>query len=266
MAELKSAQRVTYKATYNQISPTATVRGTTDAAGRGGAVPLRAFDKAAFVQSLRIVAEELPILKKATSSNAAGRAAYAAVEGLVNDRTASSTLNNAAAFAKVDPQALAEIATALKGSKVGRRRHHELRRRGARCLSRLARLCAGARPVRARRPPGARRAEGRRHRARHPDPHDDRSRQTVTHPASGGHGAPGVQGDDRDRRDEAVAVGVLAEPRGRGARDPRGVEGRGARLGVPEPAEAFLRPRHEASAVPRATPDERVRSATRRPC
>ena len=30
------------------------------------------------------------------------------------------------------------------------------------------------------------------------------------------------------------------------------VEGRGARLGVPEPAEAVLRPRHEASAVPRA--------------
>ena len=78
-------------------------------------MPLRAFDKAAFVQSLRIVAEELPILKKATSSNAAGRAAYAAVEGLVNDRTASSTLNNAAAFAKVDPQALVAIATALKG-------------------------------------------------------------------------------------------------------------------------------------------------------
>ena len=114
MAELKNAQRVTYKATYNQISPTATVHGTTDAAGGEGAVPLRAFDKAAFVQSLRIVAEELPILKKATSSNAAGRAAYAAVEGLVNDRTASSTLNNAAAFAKVDPQALVALATALK--------------------------------------------------------------------------------------------------------------------------------------------------------
>ena len=114
MAELKNAQRVTYKATYNQISPTATVRGTTDAAGGEGAVPLRAFDKAAFVQSLRIVPDELPILKKTTSSIAAGRAAYAAVEGLVNDRTASSTLNNAAAFAKVDPQALVAIATALK--------------------------------------------------------------------------------------------------------------------------------------------------------
>jgi len=81
MAELKNAQRVTYKATYNQISPTAAVRGTTDAAGGAGGLPLRAFDKAAFVQSLRIVADELPTLKKATSSNAAGRAAYAAVEG-----------------------------------------------------------------------------------------------------------------------------------------------------------------------------------------
>jgi hypothetical protein len=114
MAELKNAHRVTYKATYNQISPTATVGATTDPAGGEGAVLLRAFDKAAFLQSLRIVADELPILKKATSSNAAGRAAYAAVEGLVTDRTASSTLNNAAAFAKVDPRALVAIATALR--------------------------------------------------------------------------------------------------------------------------------------------------------
>ena len=113
MAELKNSQRVTYKATYNQISPTATVRGTTDAAGSAKGVPLRAFDKAVFVQSLRIVADELPILKKGMSRGTAAQAAYAAVEGLVNDPTASSTLNNAAAFAQVDPQALVAIATAL---------------------------------------------------------------------------------------------------------------------------------------------------------
>ena len=52
MAELKNAHRVTYKATYNQISPTATVGATTDPAGGEGAVLLRAFDKAAFLQSL----------------------------------------------------------------------------------------------------------------------------------------------------------------------------------------------------------------------
>ena len=113
MAELKNSQRVTYKATYNQISPTATVRGTTDAAGSAKGVPLRAFDKAVFVQSLRIVADELPILKKGMSRGTAAQAAYAAVEGLVDDPTASSTLNNAAAFAQVDPQALVAIATAL---------------------------------------------------------------------------------------------------------------------------------------------------------
>ena len=113
MAELKNSQRVAYKATYNQISPTATVRGTTDAAGGAKGVPLRAFDKAAFVQSLRIVADELPILKKGMSRGAPAQAAYAAVESLVNDPTASSTLNNAAAFAPVDPQALVALATAL---------------------------------------------------------------------------------------------------------------------------------------------------------
>ncbi len=113
MAELKNSQRVSYKATYNQISPTATVRGTTDAAGSAKGLPLRAFDKAAFVQSLRIVADELPILKKGMSRGAAAQAAYAAVESLVNDPTASSTLNNAAAFAAVDPQALVALAATL---------------------------------------------------------------------------------------------------------------------------------------------------------
>ena len=255
MAELKNAQRVTYKATYNQISPTATVRGTTDAAGGEGAVPLRAFDKAAFVQSLRIVADELPILKKASivECGRAGRlrrrrGPRQRPHRVVHPEQRRSVRQGRPAGPRRDRD------RAQSASKVGRRRHHELRRRRARCLSRLARLCAGARA-------GARpcvrrapcRAEGQRHRARHPDPHDGRPRHAGTPvPRSGGHGAPGGQGDDRDRRDEAVAVGVLAEPRGRGARDARAVEGRGARLGVPEPAEAVLRPRHEASAVPRA--------------
>ena len=62
MAELRNAQRISYKATYNQISPTATVHEPPSSSRRP--VPRRAFDKAAFVQSLRIVAEELPVLEE----------------------------------------------------------------------------------------------------------------------------------------------------------------------------------------------------------
>src|SRR3954454_23207604 len=108
MTELRNAQRISYKATYNQISPTTTVRRPPSTARIP--VPQRAIDKAAFVQSLRIVAAELPILKKTTSRNTSQTAAYAAVERLVSDRTASSTLNNAQAFADVDPKSLVAIA------------------------------------------------------------------------------------------------------------------------------------------------------------
>src|SRR6478672_8392620 len=102
MAELKNSQRVTYKATYNQISPTATVAGATG--GGQTKLPTRAVEKAAFVQSLRIVTAELAILKKGTRGNQ--KAAADAVERIVNDQTGTSTLNNAAAFAHVDPAAL----------------------------------------------------------------------------------------------------------------------------------------------------------------
>ena len=106
MAELKNSQRVTYKATYNQISPTATVASATG--GGQTKLPTRALEKAAFVQSLRIVTAELATLKKGARGNQ--KAAVDAVESIVNDQTGTSTLNHAAAFAQVDPAALVAIA------------------------------------------------------------------------------------------------------------------------------------------------------------
>jgi hypothetical protein len=71
MADLKNSTRVSYKATYNQISPTT----TTPPAGGGPTRSLsRAVEKAAFVQSLRITPQELAALKEQLS----GRAAVAA--------------------------------------------------------------------------------------------------------------------------------------------------------------------------------------------
>jgi hypothetical protein len=117
MAERKNAQRVSYKATYNQISPVSTVANS-DGAGRTK-LPSRALDKAAFVQSLGIVPAELPILKKRAAASDSDitrtelRAAMNAVERIVNDRTSSSTLANSSAFAEISPVALAIIAREL---------------------------------------------------------------------------------------------------------------------------------------------------------
>lgn len=118
MADLKNSQRISYKATYNQISPTAAVRTAT-----GGPTKslLRAVEKTAFVQSLRIIPQELAVLKEQLSGKRAAPKEMAAnlpgvisaIEQLVNDTTATSTLNNAAAFASVDPSALILVANAL---------------------------------------------------------------------------------------------------------------------------------------------------------
>jgi hypothetical protein len=117
MAERKNAQRVSYKATYNQISPTSVVRDS----GAGGRtkMPSRALDKAAFVASLSIVPAEVPVLRKRAAAGESAatrtqlRAAMGAIEQLVNDRTASSTLTNASALAGIDPAALVAIAKEL---------------------------------------------------------------------------------------------------------------------------------------------------------
>jgi hypothetical protein len=118
MAELKNSQRISYKATYNQISPTTTA----SAAGNNVTSLLqRAVEKTAFIQSLRILPQELSSLK----GQLPGRtkvppdvvkilpAALGAISQLVNDQTATSTLNNANLFAKIPPAALTLIAQAL---------------------------------------------------------------------------------------------------------------------------------------------------------
>lgn len=118
MAELKNSRRISYKATYNQTSPTATL------SAEGAPVDptktlMRAVEKTAFVQSLRIIPEELGILQKTVPPTAAQPAAVAtalqAIQTLISDKTGLSTINNAAAFAKIDPLVLVAIANALAG-------------------------------------------------------------------------------------------------------------------------------------------------------
>ena len=111
MADLKNSQRISYKATYNQISATPTAGKTTGSLSR-------AVEKAAFVQSLRIIPAELNTLKEVTGRTKAGAsgpvaAALAAIATLVGDTSASSTLNNAALFAKIDAATLIQVANKL---------------------------------------------------------------------------------------------------------------------------------------------------------
>jgi hypothetical protein len=125
MNPLKNSQRISYKATYSQISPTVAAGGT-------GANPTqsltRAVEKAAFVQSLRVTPQEIANLKKQLAGGRAktppeGKAdmpaALSAIEQLVGDRTATSTLNNAAQFAQVRPSTLVFIAEALVAYREG---------------------------------------------------------------------------------------------------------------------------------------------------
>jgi hypothetical protein len=114
MANLKNSTRISYKATYNQISPTA----TTSAAGNGPTKLLRrAVEKTAFVQSLRIIPQELVSIKDQLSDGANVPAdtqtALNAIEQLINDKTATSTLNNATLFGAIDSSTLVSIAKAL---------------------------------------------------------------------------------------------------------------------------------------------------------
>jgi len=118
MADLKNSQRISYKATYSQISPTATLQAPKNNPTKSLS---RAVEKTAFVQSLRIIPQELVDIKRQfsrqsdVSADAVGKlpAALSAVEKLVKDDTATSTLNNAAVFAKIDPSTLVLIAQKL---------------------------------------------------------------------------------------------------------------------------------------------------------
>jgi type II secretory pathway pseudopilin PulG len=120
MADLKNSQRISYKATYVNKSPTTTVRTTTNpnVPAQG---PMKAVEKTAFLQSLAIIPEELATLRKTMAESAAGSRgkkessvdALNAIEKLISDKSSSSTLNNAALFANIDSAVLVRIAEAL---------------------------------------------------------------------------------------------------------------------------------------------------------
>ena len=118
MADLRNSQRISYKATYNQISAAKTIAdtGTQDGAGDkegGRGRRLRAVEKVAFVQALRIVPQELPALRRRLAEGGGHDAALAAVEQVVNDDRPGSTLLNAFRFADIDPTLLVDLAHAL---------------------------------------------------------------------------------------------------------------------------------------------------------
>jgi hypothetical protein len=117
MADLKNSQRISYKATYNQIGASATIgdTGAQEGVGEEGGRKdrrFRAVEKAAFVQALRIIPQELAPLRRHVSG-AAGKEVLAAVEQLVNDSRSASTLINASRFAEIDHTALVEVAEGL---------------------------------------------------------------------------------------------------------------------------------------------------------
>ncbi|NLH68820.1 MAG: hypothetical protein GX454_01365 [Brooklawnia sp.] len=126
MTDLQNSRRVSYKATYNQISGQSIVQQ-----GSGKQLlPHRAFEKAAFVQSLQIRPGELSAIRAALSRIEAVDVppeafddALLAIESLISDETATSTLNQAARFGTVSAQALAHIAQML----IDRRRQTNVR-------------------------------------------------------------------------------------------------------------------------------------------
>jgi hypothetical protein len=120
MAELKNSQRISYKATYNQISPSVTKGGDGTTSSPTQSL-MRAVEKTSFVQALRVLPEELSAAKaalfKAAPSSAVSAAdlsgVLAAIETLIADKTASSTLNNAPLFAQITPVTLVTFANGL---------------------------------------------------------------------------------------------------------------------------------------------------------
>jgi hypothetical protein len=124
MSDLRNSQRISYKATYNQVSPTATISDTGEQngdrnQGRIRQGPFRAVEKVAFVQALRIVPEELSRIKQQLAKRADEVAsedhanAIAAIEQLVNDRRPASTLLNASQFSEISSTVLIDLAESL---------------------------------------------------------------------------------------------------------------------------------------------------------
>jgi hypothetical protein len=122
MAELKNSQRISYKATYSQISPTPQPSaGNSPGSGSTPVMVLsRAVEKTAFIQSLRIQRQELAALQKQSTERGHPSTdardltpALKAIAQLINDTTATATLNNAASFATIDSSTLVAVANAL---------------------------------------------------------------------------------------------------------------------------------------------------------
>ncbi|MEO8147437.1 MAG: type II secretion system protein GspG [Bacteroidia bacterium] len=117
MADLKNSQRINYKATYNQISPgISDSRDPKDPKHPGNTLK-RGLEKAAFIQSLRIAQQELIPLKGHFIERDANKKEsikiFNAIELLVNDKTSSSTLNNASNFSEIHYSKLLEVAHTL---------------------------------------------------------------------------------------------------------------------------------------------------------
>jgi hypothetical protein len=132
MSNLTNSKRVSYTATYNQVSPTASSKGSTDQgnqnAGDGGSVgkaPVqpagsRPFEKAALVQALDLVPAEVQELRQAVqpagvagASGAELKAALDAIAALVADQSPTATMNNVKLFRQIAPAALRDIVKQL---------------------------------------------------------------------------------------------------------------------------------------------------------
>jgi hypothetical protein len=122
MGDLTNSQRTSYKATYCQLGPSATAQGGgggNNGVGSVGHAPaassalMRAIEKTAFVQSLRVKPSEITALTKQFTANPGITKAMTAIGHLVADSTATSTLNNASQFASVSSSDLTTVAKAL---------------------------------------------------------------------------------------------------------------------------------------------------------
>jgi len=129
MADLKNSTRINYKATYNQISPGVPKQDPPPSDHNNPNQPQqpvsgvkllkRAMEKAVFVQTLQIIPQELNALKDAGreryhDARAKGAAnLWNALDAIVNDSSATSTLKNAAAFADIPGDQLVDFAYQL---------------------------------------------------------------------------------------------------------------------------------------------------------
>jgi hypothetical protein len=120
MGDLKNSQRISYKATYNQISPGVKQSETPQQPTPAVLNLRRGLEKAAFVQSLLVRQQELSAIRGSFIDRARNDAnrkealeVINVIDLLVNDQSASSTLNNAANFSPIHFERIAEFANTL---------------------------------------------------------------------------------------------------------------------------------------------------------